>query len=240
MRFLQNRLLKLDKRAVLNILNEVLCFFVIRQNNKARLIRRKVYDYFRTDERRFGKYVPYQSFDVIGLRGQRNTRKRLSSYPIDFIRNTDQVLDLGCNMGGLLLTLSTNKNLKQTKFIGIDIDSEMIEIANILKEVKPNSNVSFLHRGLDDFVRENQLRFDFIFALAVDYWVGDEIDIFFGKLSQLAGPNGKVLLESNNMEHEFIKLRWENIKKYLSANKNVIMTGALFDDCKREWLLYSN
>lgn len=207
---------------------------------KIKINRFRVYLYFLTDKRRFGKFQPYQSLEINGLQGQRNTEKRLQQYPLEYINSPKMVLDLGCNMGCLTISLSMEDKYKETNFVGIDVDSEMIEIAKLLSALSPHKSIKFYNESLDDFKKNNNLKFDFIMALAVDFWVGDDIDVFIDKLDELSNRDTKILLESNNLAHENIIQRWERLKLQIEKRKKIIKSGIVFDDVKREYLLYSS
>ncbi len=73
-----------------------------------------------------------------------------------FIKNDSLVYDIGCSTGKLLIDLvSHNKNREGSKFIGIDIESDMIKYAKAKqKENKINSSKL-------EFFNEDVVTFDF-------------------------------------------------------------------------------
>ena len=61
-----------------------------------------------------------------------------------FVKNDSSVYEVGCSTGTLSLKLAEHNKLKSgAKFIGIDIEEDMIEVANKKKELSPDLNVSF-------------------------------------------------------------------------------------------------
>jgi 2-polyprenyl-3-methyl-5-hydroxy-6-metoxy-1,4-benzoquinol methylase len=197
---------------------------------------------FSTGNRRFGQYMPYQSFDKLNLRGQRNTSKRLSSYPLSYLENGMSVLDVGCNMGCLTLTLATDKKYNKSTFIGIDCDKEMIDLAIRLKKISQAENTLFYDLAFEDFAMGSTPgKFDIILCLAVEAWTNVKFPDFLQKLELLSNPHTRVLIESNNLDFLNAHIRWESIKSILSKTKKVIESGqTVGDDVRREWVLFSN
>lgn len=61
-----------------------------------------------------------------------------------FVKNDSSVYEVGCSTGTLSLKLAEHNKLKSgAKFIGIDIEEDMIQVANEKKELTPDLNVSF-------------------------------------------------------------------------------------------------
>ena len=109
--------------------------------------------------------------DGIAFPGQRNPRKRLESIPFDFTNAT--ILDLGCNQGGMLFTLSD-----QIEYgIGLDYDKRMINAANRLRSHRRINNLDFYvfdidqedHALIDNFLQNEKI--DIVFILSVCLWI---------------------------------------------------------------------
>lgn len=205
-----------------------------------RKLKFKILMRFATSKRRFGKFQPYQSLQYLDLDGQRNTEERIHSYPIEILSDKLHVLDIGCNMGCLLLTLSNDARFKKSFFTGIDIDDEMIEIANSIRKFNRHGNLSFENIGLNEYILSNPTKkFDFIFALAVDFWIGDQISEFFSNLKTLASPNAHILIESNNLDFIQMKKRWNDLVSFIQKDMNFLKSDTLKDDVAREWVLFT-
>jgi 2-polyprenyl-3-methyl-5-hydroxy-6-metoxy-1,4-benzoquinol methylase len=195
---------------------------------------------FINSSRRFGKFMPYQSFMRLGLDGQRNTESRIQAYPFEHLQDGMSVLDVGCNMGCLTISLANQERFKSASFVGIDIDVEMIDIANSLKMYNHNRNVTFLNLKLEDFlIRGKSEKFDFILCLAVDFWIGGDFSEFLQNVSSLTRENSLVLIESNNLDYDSVNIRWRAIVKKLLEEGRVIESGTTYDDVKREWILFA-
>lgn len=79
-----------------------------------------------------------------------------------FIKNDSLVYELGCSTGELILNLSKYNKLKSgSKFIGIDIEEDMIKVAEEEKEKLNISNVDFF---VDDIVKYELESSDMIIA----------------------------------------------------------------------------
>ena len=73
-----------------------------------------------------------------------------------FIKNDSLVYDIGCSTGKLLIDLvSHNKNREGSKFIGIDIESDMI------KYVKAKQKENKISSSKLEFFNEDVVTFDF-------------------------------------------------------------------------------
>jgi len=65
-----------------------------------------------------------------------------------FVNNNSVVYEIGCSTGTLSLKMAEHNKLKSgAKFIGIDIEKDMVSIANDKKKLHPELNVEF---NLDD------------------------------------------------------------------------------------------
>ncbi len=195
---------------------------------------------FAGSKRKFGKFKPYQSLKYLELAGQRNTEKRIKSYPIEILSDKLQVLDIGCNMGCFLLTISNDARFKKSFFTGIDLDGEMIEIANSIRKFNMYGNLTFENIGLNEYIHSNPTKkFDFIFVLAVDFWIGDQISEFFTNLETLASPNAHILIESNNLDFIQMKERWNYLVSLIKKDMNFLKSDTIKDDVTREWVLFT-
>ena len=197
---------------------------------------------FLTRNRRFGQYMPYQSFDKLNLRGQRDTSMRLSCYPLSYLEDGMSVLDGGCNMGCLTLTLATDNRLTKSTFVGVDCDKEMIDLAIRLKKVSQAKNLTFYDVAFEDYAMISNLgKFDFILCLAVEAWTNVEFPDFLQKLESVSSSQSKILIESNNLDFDNAYIRWESIKSILFKTKKIIESGqTIGDDVRREWVLFCN
>lgn len=135
-----------------------------------------VLNYTKTSEKAYngGKFpAGYHSLHLgeLELQGQREPMERIKLVPLDFTGLT--VLDIGCNQGGMLYSLSS----KLAHGVGIDFDSRLINAANKIKSHAKISNLDFYVFNLEkedlniirDFLPAE--RVDVVFLLAVCMWI---------------------------------------------------------------------
>lgn len=137
---------------------------------------RNVLNYTKTSDKAYngGKYpAGYHSLHLgaLELQGQREPMERIKLVPLDFTGLT--VLDIGCNQGGMLYSLSS----KLAHGIGIDFDSRLINAANKVKSHAKIDNLDFYVFNLENedlnIIRDflPVARVDVVFLLAVCMWI---------------------------------------------------------------------
>ena len=104
------------------------------------------------------------------LLGQRNPVKRLNIFRKHINFNNKNVIDFGCNTGGMILHLPEIKN-----GIGFDYDKNCISVANYISNIiKYNNNTNFYVHDFDkQSITELKINFkpDIIFLLSMGSWV---------------------------------------------------------------------
>lgn len=127
------------------------------------------------------------------LQGQREPMERIKLVPLDFTGLT--VLDIGCNQGGMLYSLSS----KLAHGVGIDFDSRLVNAANKIRSHAGISNLDFYVFNLEkedlnlirDFLPAE--RVDIVFLLAVCMWIDNWKEVIqFAK-----SISGHMLFETN-------------------------------------------
>lgn len=159
-----------------------------------------ILNYTKTSEKAYngGRFpAGYHSLHLGGLelQGQREPMERIKLVPLDFTGLT--VLDIGCNQGGMLYSLSS----KLAHGIGIDFDSRLINAANKIRSHAKINNLDFYVFNLEkedlniirDFLPAE--RVDVVFLLAVCMWIDNwkEVIQFAKSIStnMLFETNGK-------------------------------------------------
>ncbi|WP_339631849.1 class I SAM-dependent methyltransferase [uncultured Sneathiella sp.] len=147
------------------------------------------------------------------IEGSRNPEERLDFYPQDWTGKT--VLDLGCNHGGMLLSIAD----KIKYGIGVDYDPTTINVANKVKSCLENNNLDFYVFNLEnedinlirDFIPDEQI--DVTLLLAVCAWIknGSDVIDFVSKISKT------LLFEANGTEDA----QQDQISSLRSGYKNV-------------------
>ena len=154
------------------------------------------------------------------FQGQRDISKRLANVKYDF--DNKVVFDIGCNIGGMLHSLSSN--IKHG--IGIDYNPKAINAANAIKEYNDVHNLDFYTfdlqkeslQTLKDF--SNGREVDICMVLAIALWVKNwkEVVKVCHEMSQtlLYESNGNE--EFQNQQYEFLKFLYKDIE--LIADKS--------------------
>lgn len=109
-------------------------------------------------------------------KGQRNIETRFENIEYDFTGKN--VLDIGCNQGGMLMHIQNQIN----KGYGIDYNYKLINAANKLKEYNHYDNLSFylfdLEREDINFIKNFYAEtLDIIFLLSVCMWIKNWKDL---------------------------------------------------------------
>ena len=115
----------------------------------------------------------YHSLNLRGVKfvGQRNNYSRLENVSFDFKNKT--VLDIGCNSGGVLHSLHCSIKYG----IGVDINKNYINIANLIKDYNNINNLHFYTFDIENQELENLKDFiltdkvDICFFLSMSKWI---------------------------------------------------------------------
>ena len=150
------------------------------------------------DKSGFGESKIYQSFEKIGLEGQRNTEKRIEIYNIkNFLNKTDVVLDIGCNCGFLDMQIAAYVK----KVVGYEISPSLVNIANKVSKFLNINNVEF---HCENFTKNTHLEtYNAVFAFAIHTWlIGKQFteENFVNLMYNLLQDNGYLFFESNDMK----------------------------------------
>jgi PST family polysaccharide transporter len=142
----------------------------------------------------------YHSLELRGrkFRGQRDCAARLARVPIDF--NNKVVLDLGCNVGGMLHCVSS----KIRKGYGCDCDPNCINGAQAIKTFNGSANLEFFVFDLDrqPFSLLNSLllqeRVDICFLLSICRWLSNWQSV----IQSVSQFSDMLLFEANGTEQQ--------------------------------------
>lgn len=210
--------------------------------DKNRRIRKKLLGIKETKSNKYdyGCGYFYQSSDIIRLSGLRSSKKRVLSYSIKMIIANKDILDIGTNSGFLLFELENNYK----SIVGIDYNSNLIELANTLKNYLDLKKIIFLNEDFNKY--EFNKKFDVIFSLAnhspYDEGIKSTLS-YLSKCNTLLKNGGFFLIEGHHPKHEKISdfcLLIENfIKKYNYdvKTKSKLFTNNFYDDGRQFYLL---
>jgi ubiquinone/menaquinone biosynthesis C-methylase UbiE len=183
---------------------------IIKQNT---LKKEHLYDY--------GEGMFYQSIPPIKMNGLRDTKKRIKKLKLDIYLLDKEVLDIGTNIGAI--PISSNKNFKGC--IGIDHNSDVIDIANKVKDYLNIKKIKFI---CGDFLKYNfEKNFDVVLSLAnhstFDKGI-DDSNYYFKKINEILNDNGILILESHSPLYEK-STSYLNLVETLQKNFKIIDSG---------------
>lgn len=141
----------------------------------------------------------YQGWDDIGIRGFRETNKRMTAYAIDEYLTPDRyVLDIGCNNGFMTLRIAS----KVKHVDAVDFNPFIVGIGKEVQNFLGITNVTFI---VDDFSKMKfHSKYDVIFSLA-NHQTGDKnLNLSFRehmeKIHGLLSEGGQLMFESHTPE----------------------------------------
>jgi SAM-dependent methyltransferase len=139
----------------------------------------------------------YHSLNIhnININGQRRPKLRIKQITNYYDFENKIVLDLGCNIGGMLLHLPKIK-----KGIGIDFDELCIKCGNYITDILKFNDLSFYKYDLNNFlIKEfinslNIEKIDIIFLLSLGSWIKNWKKLYIDCIYY----SNYILLETNN------------------------------------------
>lgn len=168
--------------------------------------------------------ICYQSINLDSIKydGNRDCDKRIHILESEVDFSNKNVLDIGCNIGGMLYPLSN----KIRQGVGIDYNHRVINGANIIKSYKNNENLSFFIFDLDneplDLLHNYIKNIDIIFLFAMCLWVKK-----WKLVIDFISENSKILfIETNGSEGfqteqiQYCKKKFNNFKLLLNASSD--------------------
>jgi SAM-dependent methyltransferase len=171
-------------------------------------------------------YSGYHDLNLKGTiyKGQRDNSIRLSKINYDF--KDKVVLDIGCNVGGVLHELSY-----KIKFgVGIDINPNYINVANLIRDYNETKNLQFyvfdldktsLLKILEYFIPENKI--DICCFLSMAKWVKKWAEV----VKFCSSICNDILFETNGNITE--QNRQEQIVRKNYTNVNIVYNKSLDD-----------
>ena len=130
------------------------------------------------------------------------------------------ILDLGCGPGQALYSL---KNLGfKGSYLGIDNDSEMINMAN--KFYTKNQYKKFIFKKKEIQTYSSNKKFDLILIWGVISFF-DNYKVFINKMNNLLSSNGTISIFSGFTENDYnvyVKYKYKNEKKQSGLNMHSI------------------
>ena len=114
---------------------------------------------------------------------------------------TGTVADFGCNHGACTIIASENKNIKE--IIGIDINKESLDIANILTHQHGVKNIKYVHSNLTDLSQIPSNYFDNAFSFhTLEHIYPNDYDLVFSEWKRVIKNEGHFII-SVPYEHAY-------------------------------------
>lgn len=164
---------------------------------------------------------PYQGLGIVNVLGDRLCDYRFDDYELrKFIKQSDRLLDVGCNCGFIAVLASYRTGCKSH---GIDINPYMIEIGMLVADHLRLSDLVTLEAGsIHDFDPDP---FDVVTCFAT-HWTDDNnyrvsIDSHMQRMARYLRPGGTLIFETHTGD--------PGNPEFLSAMDNVNGTLFAFD-----------
>lgn len=143
----------------------------------------------------FGVIRPYQSMELIGLKGERPTTYRIEKYGLkEILKPNMDILDIGCNSAFMDMAIA---NLVKS-VTGIEYDASLVEIAQMVKNYLHIVNSHVIHSNFDDWFEKNhENKYDVVFSFAIHHWLDLNPAEYVSRLDELLNDNGFLCIESH-------------------------------------------
>lgn len=179
----------------------------IRLNNNTRLfnLHREINEcLFKSQETwesyDYGEGYFYQSLDLIGVTGLRDTHGRVEAMGLKDLLKDKSVLDIGCNAG--FLSLSIADVTKQVT--GFDMNPDLIDIGKTAARYLGCQNIQLSVSSVEEFDLPEPV--DAVLSLANHSTFDGNISIsvrkYFERCYRMIKPGGLLLFESHPPEYE--------------------------------------
>lgn len=170
----------------------------------------------------------YHSINIhnINIDGQRTPKMRIKEIVKHYNFHDKTVLDLGCNIGGMLLHLPKIK-----KGIGIDYDVKCIECGTYITNILKFNDLHFYKYDLNNYSINKHIKdlniekLDIIFLLSLGSWVKNWKKLYIESVK----CSNTILLETNNDTEGVEQIK---LFKELNCEINVISTNSYDDKTK--------
>lgn len=163
-----------------------------------------------------GDYTSIYINNELIVKGSRDPFNRINKIPLDFSSKT--VLDLGCNCGGMLFSLSD----KIKYGYGLEVNEEAVNNANTIINDFNVKNIEINLKNLEELDNFSFPKTDIVFMLSISRWVST-----WKKIIEIINP--KVLVfeahgKPAQVEEQliFINSYFKSVEHLLTARENKI------------------
>lgn len=207
-----------------------------RENDKK--LRDEISEILKKSQPDFGQGNFYQSFERLGIEGERFTVYRLERYGIDNIlrqcSSPVSILDIGCNVGFLDMEISAQQASQEAlSILGVEYDSSLVEIAKNVCNYLKLENCDFVNSDFKEWVKGNTSKFDLIFSFAIHHWLDLSSNMYVEIVDSLLNEKGFICFESHDLQsgddkYEVCKKLFVE-KRYKILNESHIKDDGIVD-----------
>lgn len=175
----------------------------------------------------------YQSLPLLGFEGVRQTDTRIETYALQEIVAEKKVLDIGCNVA--FLDISISKWAKTIK--GIEYSKSLVDVANEVVNYLQLQNIEVVQ---GDFLSCHlEEKYDVILLFAVHGWLGCSPEKGTDMLINILGDSGIIVFESQNWDKGDL-LYNEYSHFFKEKGLKLVREGMICDDgeTRRKWSVY--
>ena len=192
---------------------------------EAYLFYDQLFSICKTSQSAFAGDFIYQSHPGLALSGQRNSEERMNAYDIaTYLKRTDCVLDIGCNCGMLDLMIAEYVH----HITGVDIDAEMVHMADLTRDYLQIENADFHQRDLFCSSESDEDKYDAVCCFAIHQpiinWGEVSPRLFVDTISKHLKSNGILFFESHvNMPDDRDGLFEELLQLFQESGYEMLM-----------------
>ena len=167
----------------------------------------------------------YHSFNLPGIeiKAQRTPSMRIEEFKKHISFDNKVVVDIGCNVGGMLFHLPSIK-----KGYGFDYDEKCISAAKNISKILERDNLEFntidldkvAHNTLDNYFQE---KVDVVFLLSINKWIKSHKDLY----RYFIESGADIIIELNNNRKDQKQL---NVFREYGLEPELIIQGSPDDN----------
>ena len=171
-----------------------------------------------------------QGLKALGIIGRRDSDARYMMYGLDTVLTDKfEVLDIGCNCGFLSCKIAPQVR----KVTGIDIDPDLVRIANLATVMLNIRNCVFFNKDLKEYHLVS--KYDLVIASQIHHWVKLPFDFYIDKLIALVKDGGYLLFESHDTDNVDADID-EKIELIIKKGFSVVHSGHWVEDPGQYWI----
>lgn len=242
LRFMLDALLTRNKRRRIAIAHRQRDYLQLAGNGRLLNLHRQMNQHLDAARREWGSYdygegYFYQSLDLIGITGLRDTRARIEGMNLRERLAGRRVLEIGCNTGFVALSIADIA----AEVVGFDINPHLVAIAHAAADHLGCTNTRFLVSAFEDLPPSDPYEAVLSFAnhSTYDGNTRQSIEEYFTRCRDLLVPGGLLLFESHPPQHEGSGLTGvcEIIGQLFVVREQRILSAGTFLDRGRTFIL---